>query len=248
MTKKQNNKKEKPAQNMEFDPSGHRQRMKEQYEKNGFSSFRDYELLEMLLFFSIPRRDTRVLARRLLNTFGDLNGVFNASEAELCTIQGIGEKTAEFLCFFQQLSDEYLRRLRMDDFKTNQSIYHPAIPDYEAHRHLLKAFDADEPPFFSVLCKNSAGMILFCKKIEGSMEEALLQIKRLIAEKTTFFITVGHHLAHSIDHPDQSDLDAAASLISVSVHMDVIFQDYVIFTPDKMHSLELMYYLKGYRV
>ena len=67
---------------------GHRKRLKERFVKSP-TSLHDYEILEMLLFSSIPRRDVKDLAKTLLKQFGDLSGVLNATEDKLLSVAGI---------------------------------------------------------------------------------------------------------------------------------------------------------------
>ncbi|MBS1002621.1 JAB domain-containing protein [Acetobacter thailandicus] len=63
--------------------AGHRQRMRERVMSQGAGTLQDYEVLEMLLFPGVPRRDTKPLAKTLINAFGSLSGVLSASEKEL---------------------------------------------------------------------------------------------------------------------------------------------------------------------
>ncbi len=74
--------------------SGHRARMKEKYLRLGSDAFSDHELLEMLLFHSIPRADTNETAHKLIERFGSLEGVFTSEQEMLLTIDGIGESSA----------------------------------------------------------------------------------------------------------------------------------------------------------
>ena len=76
---------------------GHRERVRERFLREGLSSFADYEVLELLLFYAIPRRDTKGQAHALDDTFGSLYQTLTASEEELCRVTGIGERTARFL-------------------------------------------------------------------------------------------------------------------------------------------------------
>ena len=69
---------------------GHRARMKKKLLENGEQSFADHELLEVLLYYAIPRRDTNELAHRLMEQFGSLQGVLSASPQELACVQGMG--------------------------------------------------------------------------------------------------------------------------------------------------------------
>ena len=73
---------------------GHRQRLRERFLEAGPDALADYELLELLLFRSIPRRDVKPLAKALLTRFGSLAGVLAASPAELRSVPGVGEAVA----------------------------------------------------------------------------------------------------------------------------------------------------------
>lgn len=70
---------------------GHRQRLRDRFRKGGAEALPDYELLELVLFRAIPRRDTKDLAKRLIARFGSFAGVLNAPEARLKEIEGAGE-------------------------------------------------------------------------------------------------------------------------------------------------------------
>lgn len=76
---------------------GHRSRMRSKLSSYGPRIFDTYELLEMLLYYVIPYKDTNPIAKRLLSAFGSLDGVFNAPVSELAKVDGIGEKCAEFI-------------------------------------------------------------------------------------------------------------------------------------------------------
>ena len=76
---------------------GHRARKKEQFRRHGLDGFADHEVLELLLYYAIPRRDTNETAHRLLQKFGSLQNVFSAEAEELARVEGVGESAALFL-------------------------------------------------------------------------------------------------------------------------------------------------------
>ena len=88
--------------------AGHRDRLKERFAQNGFEGFHDYEVIELLLTYAIPRIDVKPIAKRLLKSFGTLAGVFDAPLAELKQIEGMGEKGAVFLTLIRQVEVRYL--------------------------------------------------------------------------------------------------------------------------------------------
>jgi DNA repair protein RadC len=73
---------------------GHRQRLRERFLSGGSEALQDYELLELLLFMAIPRRDVKPLAKTLLQTFGSLPELMAATPEELMRVDGISENTA----------------------------------------------------------------------------------------------------------------------------------------------------------
>lgn len=95
------NKKENPHE-------GHRQRVKNRFLKHGLDSFEDHQVLEALLFYSVPKKDTNELAHLLLNTYGTIDKVFDAEYDDLIKIKGIGENTASLIKFIQMISKRYV--------------------------------------------------------------------------------------------------------------------------------------------
>lgn len=74
--------------------AGHRDRLRRRFLKSGANSLADYELLELLLFSLIPRRDVKPLAKTLLARFGGFSGVLTAEVSELTKVKGVSEKCA----------------------------------------------------------------------------------------------------------------------------------------------------------
>ena len=77
--------------------AGHRKRLQMRYELGGADGMSDHNLLELLMFYSIPRVDTNETAHRLLETFGSLENVLKADYVNLLAVNGVGEKTARQL-------------------------------------------------------------------------------------------------------------------------------------------------------
>lgn len=82
---------------------GHRARKKEQFRSHGLDAFADHEVLELLLYYAVPRQDTNPIAHRLMEKFGSLEAVFSAGCAELKSVEGVGENAATLLSLFYPL-------------------------------------------------------------------------------------------------------------------------------------------------
>ena len=86
------------------DHSGHRSRKRRQFRDHGIDSFADHEVLELLLYYAVPRRDTNPIAHALMDRFGSLNAVLSAPVEEL-------EQAIQVLCACLRLSalEEHLK-------------------------------------------------------------------------------------------------------------------------------------------
>ena len=79
---------------------GHRKRKKEWVAEHGFDSLQAHELLEIMLYYAIPRMDTNEIAHNLIDRFGSLSGVIEAPMEELCEVKGVGFSAAVYLKMF----------------------------------------------------------------------------------------------------------------------------------------------------
>ncbi len=82
---------------------GHRERMRKRLRRCGTDAMESYELLEMLLYHILPRRDTYPISKNLINTFGGVDGIFKARRADLLSVNEVGEGTADFILAAAQL-------------------------------------------------------------------------------------------------------------------------------------------------
>ena len=87
--------------------AGHRDRMRERFASTQGKGMADHEILEMLLFYALPRRDTNDLAHCLIEEFGSLSAVLEADVASLCRVEGISEKSALYLTLIGQTARLY---------------------------------------------------------------------------------------------------------------------------------------------
>lgn len=87
---------------------GHRQRMRERFYKEGIDNFEPHEALEMLLYFTIPRKDTNAIAHNLINTFGSFHGVLEANRDDLIKF-GMTENTSALLNMIPAFANYYMQ-------------------------------------------------------------------------------------------------------------------------------------------
>lgn len=90
---------------------GHRSRLKRRFLQNGLESFEPHNVLELILFYGVPQKDTNELAHRLIDHFGSLNRVLTAPYEELLKVKGVGENTACLLNLLLPISRYYAKNV-----------------------------------------------------------------------------------------------------------------------------------------
>lgn len=97
----------KEAKNPKNLHAGHRKRMRQRFRETGLAGFAEHEVLELLLFYSNPQKNTNPDGHRLINRFGSLKGVLDASYEELQEVEGIGEASATLIRLLPQIYKLY---------------------------------------------------------------------------------------------------------------------------------------------
>lgn len=127
---------------------GHRARMRHKFMTYGPRIFDTYELLEMVLYYAIPYKDTNPIAKRLLIEFGSIEGVLSASPEELTRVPGVGERAAHLLSVVGGF-----RNTMLVDTYTETAVYN----DYgKAGRHMAEYFGGNKKRSVAVLLLDNA--------------------------------------------------------------------------------------------
>ena len=96
---------------------GHRQRLKNKVRKTNLRTLEDHEIIELLLTYTIPRKDTNPIAHDLLSAFGSIDKVIDANCKDLQKVKGVGEESALFFRIISQLFAVYKENKGLDDEK-----------------------------------------------------------------------------------------------------------------------------------
>ena len=108
----------------------HRERVLEKFRRFGLDVFSDHEVLELLLFFAIPRVDTNPTAHRLLERFGSLHAVLEAPVEQLCEVQGIGPRSADLLKLSFAMCARYQQDLAKSERHSDKLNSYEKIGEY----------------------------------------------------------------------------------------------------------------------
>ncbi len=181
---------------------GHRQRLKERFEEHGLDNFNDVNVLELLLFYALPRGDTNPTAHRLLDRFGSLWEVFDASEEELMSVPGIGKNAAVLLKLIPPLTRRYLMSLEdpVITFNTLREVGRYFIPRF--------LFLKDEE--LHLLCMDDMNRMLRCDRLFTGVSNAAEISIRKIAEVSlrcgATKIVLAHNHPNGVALPSPDDI------------------------------------------
>ena len=212
---------------------GHRQRLKERFSREGLDNFDELQVLELLLFYCIPRVDTNPLAHRLLDHFGSLSQVMEATEAELEKIPGMGHNAAIFLNLITAVGRYYL---------VNRSAQNTILGTTEqCGNYLIPYFYGRRNETVFLLCLDAKCKMLCCKEIgEGSVNSAGVPVRRIVetalgANATT--VVLAHNHPSGLALPSSDDVQTTHRVASALDTVDIILADHIIVADDDFVSL-----------
>lgn len=171
--------------------ANHRQRVRNLFRQVGADTVSDRGLLEMILFYSVPRRDTNELAARLLEKYGNLKSIFDAPYEELLGIEGIGESSALLLTIMPGICRRYSGK---DESK-------PALFEYaEAEKYVSELFADCKNEEFYIICLDALGRAKGCRRLATGSPDSVSVDKRAILETAFEYDADYVILAHN--HPN----------------------------------------------
>ncbi len=188
---------------------GHKKRLRERFAANNdFTGFKEHEILEMLLNFVQVRKNMNNIAHDLLDKFGTLHAVFDASKEDLLTVDGVGERTATMIVMQRHLFGAY-QKSKYDVTRRNS----PAA-DFEAYIHSL--FAGADKELFYMLCVGERGRITGSHLIgRGSGDSVLLdqrQIVKIAINSNAWGLIFAHNHITGIATPSQEDIKSTILL------------------------------------
>lgn len=212
--------------------TGHRQRLKNRFLLEGLQNFEDHEVLQLILFYSIPYKDTNELAHQLINTFGSLSKVVEANPKDLEKVIGISEHSAILLSllphFFRKyMADRGKEKLSLDSSK-------------KAGEFACGLYYGISYEVFYVVCLDAQHNLLHYEIVhEGTIDEAPIY-PRLIVESAL------RHKAHSVilshNHPggtlniSEPDINATKRIISALAPIEIDVIDHIIIAGNRYIS------------
>lgn len=202
---------------------GHRQRMIQRFMENGLDNFQEHEILELLLFYCIPRQNTNPLAHTLIDTFGSLSGVLNASPHTLQEIPGVGANTAAFLTLLPHITRIYYCQQQEEKGLNAPN----ALGEY-----LLSKFLGLQNEVVFVLCLDAKGKMISCEKIhEGGMSAAEIPLNKLLntaVKNRASQVILAHNHPSGLATPSREDVAVTKTIKDILYAAGIRLTDHII--------------------
>ncbi len=206
----------------------HRSRVKARFAEHGLAPFRDHEVLELLLFYAVPQKDTNVLAHRLLYRFGNLPAVFSASAEELCKVEGIGEHVATLLRLMLPVAARVLSG-KEDEGVERIGVIPTAA---EAGDFFVRRFAGETQECIYLMLLDNARRGMACMKIaEGNINSSAFSI-RSVLEPAVLHRAASCIIAHNhpggVAIPSADDVATTAQLVNALASFGIPLLDHIV--------------------
>lgn len=213
---------------------GHRQRVKTRYLTEGLDAFEDHQVLEMLLFFGIPMKDTNELAHKMIREFGSLAGLFEADPKDISKRCSVSENTAILVSLIPSLARRYFKGKWGDKPNVNSSS--------KAGAYLVSLFAGRTYEAFFVVCLDSQNRVNHAALVhEGTLNEVPVYprlIVELVLRHQANSVILAHNHPGGSMNPSQDDIEITRKIISALEPISVKVVDHIIIAGDNYMSFK----------
>lgn len=211
---------------------GHRNRLRERFLKGGIEALADYEILELLLFMAIPRKDVKPLAKDLLKNFGSFAGVLHAENADLKKIAHLTDSSITALKIIKAASYELMKQDLLNK---------PVLSHWESLTNYLQATMAHEK-------RESVRILFLNKKNEliadeiqqtGTIDQAHIYVREIIARALSLGATaliLVHNHPSGRSEPSPADVEMTNNIIDAAKPLNIVIHDHIIVSKSGYYS------------
>ena len=212
---------------------GHRERLKNQFFLNGLDGFEPHNVLELLLFFTIPRKDTNPIAHKLLDTFGSFSAVFEADFEDLINVPGITPHSATLIKMIPEISRYYYtdRQRGRVDLSSSEKIGKYLINLY---------YGVNVETVYVLLLDNKMHLIGRIKLHEGSVNSAAVDVRKIAERaltKRASHVVLAHNHPNGIPVPSGDDLLTTQNVLRALKPLQIDFVNHFVVAEDKYTAI-----------
>ncbi|MBA7479382.1 hypothetical protein ES707_14816 [subsurface metagenome] len=220
---------------------GHHKRLRDRFIKSGLVGFHDYEVLELLLTYIFPNRDTKPIAKDLLAKFKTLAGVFSADSEELQEIKGVGERTAVYLKLLNDtlgfVFEERARNEEIQFTKTAQLFEYFKATIGNKKNEVMRVVYLD----------SQNGLINAENLSEGTISEAVAFPRKIVEgalKYRAFSVIIAHNHPGGVAEPSDNDDKITEQIKNALETVGISLQDHLVITGDEYFSYKKTGYLE----
>ncbi len=210
----------------------HRQRLKKKFSESGVDAFHDYEVLELLLSYAIPRKDVKPLAKELISTFGSLKGIMDAEKDSLEKVKGIGAHTAILIKLIKEMGILYLKEKAKEK---------PQITCTSELLNYCKTYMGGlKDERFCVIYLDAQNRMTDIETIqEGIVNQAVVYPRKVLEnalkKKASAVILVHNHPSGHVK-PSDADIRLTKTIQETAKILDIIVHDHIIIGENRFFS------------
>ncbi|MBQ7088660.1 MAG: RadC family protein [Clostridia bacterium] len=216
---------------------GHRQRMKERFLANGLDGFSDHEILELLLFYAIPYRDTNPLAHELTKRFGSWMQVVNADYRDLLTVPGVTPHVASLLTLTGQAAVRYYQDITCGEVVQLLNADHMAA-------FLIPWFLGQKDESVVMVSLDNKRKVLNTTRIfEGSVNSAQFNVRLAVQQAlrdNATQIVLAHNHPNGFCFPSEADVSTTKYLVEVLKPLQIRVVDHLIISEGDCLCMSLL--------
>lgn len=221
----------------QVDHSGHRARFRERVDNVGLKNLPKHEVLEFLLQFCLPRKDTNALAHKLLNEFGSLSAIMEADVARLSRIDGVGNRTAQFLTNLPTLFEIYkIERTTKPKVEIISGVA-------QAVKYFRTNYEIINFEKCVVLCMNSnyklVRVVEYDGKNDNSVNFDLRAFAKQINDNNISGIIVMHTHPGGKPTPSDSDYNTTKEIVLMCHALRILMCDHIVLTESQEYSFAM---------
>ena len=202
---------------------GHRQRLIQRFLEEDLDNFEPHNVLELLLFYAIPRKDTNELAHVLMDTFGSLKGVFDAPYEELIKVAGIGPNTAALLKLVPSLTRTYYSsEARSIILDTSE----------KSGEYFLPYYIGQTEEVVRLACLDAGGKVISNQILHrGSANAAEVNLRKIVniaLRNNAMGVILAHNHPGGLPLPSEEDVATTKSIREALMPMGILLMDHII--------------------
>lgn len=211
---------------------GHRQRLRERYVAAGLDAFHDYEAIELLLTFAIPRRDVKPLAKTLLERFHSFKGIFDAEREELTAVPGLGAQAAGLITLVKDLGSRYLKERAREKRQITCT--------RELIEYCMTFLGGLKDEHFCIIYLDAQNTIIEVETVQkGIVNQAVVYPRKVLEsalKRKASAVILAHNHPSGHVKPSEADIRLTRTIQETARALDILVHDHIIVGENRFFS------------